>query len=141
MAAKTVPTKASVKAFVDAIPDPARRKDARALVKLMRDITGHRPVMWGSSIVGFGKYHYRYASGREGDWPLTGFSPRKRDITVYLMDGTRHYAARLRKLGGPKHSTGVSCLYLKGLEGVDLEVLAAVIRDSVARTRTLHPDG
>lgn len=138
MSVKTTPTRASVKAFIDAIPDQTKRGDARVLVKLMKEITGHRPVMWGPSIVGFGTYHYTYASGREGDWFLAGFSPRKRDLTVYLMGGTKRQAALLKKLG--KHSTGSSCLYLNRLEETDLKVLADLIRASVARIQEMYPE-
>lgn len=127
--AKTQPTKASVKKFLDGIQDETKRQDCLELVKMMKQITKAEPQMWGPSIVGFGSYHYKYASGREGDWFLTGFSPRKRDLTVYIMPGLREYDDLLAKLG--KHKTGVSCLYLKRLEDVDKKVLKQLIRDSV----------
>ena len=94
--------------------------------------------MWGSAIVGFGSYHYTYASGREGDWFLTGFSPRKQNLTVYIMPGFKQYTKQLEKLGKHKHS--VSCLYLKNLDYVDMEALAFMIGDSVRRMREMYPD-
>jgi len=126
---KTRPTRASVTAFLDGIGDERRRADCKALVKIMRRATGARPVMWGSSIVGFGRYRYRYESGREGDWFLTGFSPRKQALTIYVMAGFKRYGALMRKLG--RHRTGSSCLYLRSLEDVDLDVLEALITESV----------
>lgn len=126
---KTKKTQASVKAFVDGIQDEQQRKDSRALVTMIRKITGEKPKMWGTSIVGFGTYHYEYASGREGDWMLTGFSPRKGTLTLYIMSGFREYATLLRKLG--KHKTGKACLYIKRLDDVDLPTLKEMIRRSV----------
>lgn len=133
---KTKPTAASVSAFLGAIEDPERRADCKALARLMRRATGKTPKMWGPSIVGYGSYHYRYASGREGDWMLTGFSPRKRDLTVYVMSGFPRHAALMKKLG--KFKTGKSCLYLTRLADVDQEVLEELVRASaehVARTQ------
>jgi len=135
--AKTQPTKASVAAFLAAIPDEQRRKDCKAVAKLMQEVTGAKPVLWGTSIVGFGTYRYRSASGREGDWPVTGFSPRKNDLTLYIMPGFDRYADLLARLG--KHRTGKSCLYLKRLADVDLAVLKEIIGTSVgamAKKRT-----
>jgi hypothetical protein len=126
---KTRPTAASVTTFIAAIGDPGQRRDARVLVKLMRGVTGKRPKMWGSSIVGFGSYHYVYASGREGDWPLVAFSPRKGSTTVYVMTGFTRYGELLRKLG--KHKTAKSCLYIRSLEDVDTAVLRTLVADSV----------
>jgi hypothetical protein len=102
----------------------------------MQKITGATPAMWGNSIVGFGSYHYRYDSGREGDWFLTGFSPRKRELVLYLMSGVRSFPELLEKLG--PHRTGASCLYLRGLETVHLPTLKALIRRSVAEVRRKH---
>ena len=127
---KTQPTKASVAAFIAAIPDERRRKDCEAVAKLMQAATGAKPVLWGTSIVGFGTYRYRYASGREGDWPVTGFSPRKNDLTLYVMPGFERYADLLARLG--RHRTGKSCLYLKKLADVDLAVLRQILARSVA---------
>lgn len=133
---KTVPTKASVTAFLKAIPDERRRADCRALLKLMKRLTRARPVMWGPSIVGFGRYHYRYESGREGDWFLTGFSPRRQALTIYIMAGFNRYAALMRKLG--RHRTGSSCLYLRTLADVDMAALEALIAESVKHLRRTY---
>lgn len=132
-APKTRPTGASVRAFLDAIDDPERRADAKALAKLMRRVTGKAPRMWGPSIVGYGSTHYRYASGREGDWFVAGFSPRKQDLTVYGMSAFPRQAALLKELG--KHKTGKSCLYIKRLADVDTAVLEELVRRSVEHTR------
>ncbi len=117
-------------AFLNSIADANKRKDAKALLAMMKRITGKKPEMWGPSIVGFGRYHYKYASGREGDWFLTGFSPRAQNLTVYCMSGFRPLAAQLRKLG--KHQIGVGCLYFKTLDDLHLPTLESVIKQSVA---------
>ena len=126
---KTQRTAASVPAFLKSIADDDRRKDCQTLVRIMKRAVGAEPKMWGSSIVGFGHYHYKYASGRENDWFLAGFSPRKQDLTLYIMAGFDHYDALLAKLG--KHKTGKSCLYLKRLADVDVAVLEELISASV----------
>ena len=126
---KTRPTKVSVAAFLKTVADDERRGDCLALVKLMKQVTGAAPKMWGPSIVGFGSYHYGYASGREGDWPLVGFSPRKQDLTLYLMAGFARYDVMMAKLG--RHRTGKSCLYLKRLADVDMTVLKQLVTESV----------
>lgn len=126
---KTKPTKASVKEFLNKIPDKERRDDCFAVAKIMEEITGDKPKMWGPSIVGFGTWHYKYASGREGDWPVTGFSPRKRDLTLYLMMGFNKHTELMQKLG--KHSTGKSCLYIKRLSDIHLPTLKKLIKKSV----------
>jgi len=126
---KTKRNDASVVAFLDSIPDEQRRKDCRTVLKMMKEATGAPPRMWGKDIVGLGDYHYRYASGREGDWFLMGFSPRKQDLTLYLMAGYERYPELMRKLG--KHKTGKSCLYLKRLADVDVTVLTQLISASV----------
>ena len=118
-----------VNEFLDAVENPRRREDSRRVLELMRKVTGEPPKMWGSSIVGFGSYHYRYASGREGDWMITGFSPRKQNLTIYIMPGFSEFSELLARLG--KHKTSKSCLYLNKLEDVDLEVLAELVRESV----------
>lgn len=133
---KTTPTTASVRAFLDALKDETRRKDCRTLVRMMKQATKAQPKMWGPSIVGFGTYHYRYDSGREGDWFLTGFSPRKQALTLYIMAGFSRYDALLEKLG--THKTGRSCLYVKKLADVDLAVLQRLIDQSVAHLRRAH---
>ena len=130
---KTKPTKLSVTAFVGALTDPARRADARALVKLMGSAAGEKPKMWGPSIIGFGSYHYKYDSGREGDAPLIAFSPRKAATVLYNVISFSDSAALLAKLG--KHTTGKGCLYIKKLADVDLEVLKVMIRKSLAVSR------
>ncbi len=122
---KTKPNKASVKQFIDAIDDEAKRRDSRALLKMMKGITGARPKMWGESIVGFGDYHYRYASGREGDWFITGFSPRKQAMTVYLMCDISVHQPLLANLG--KYKIGKSCLYFKKLVDIDEAILRKLI--------------
>jgi hypothetical protein len=134
---KTKPTKLSVPAYIDAIADENRRADARTLVKLMQGATGEKAAMWGSAIVGFGSYHYKYESGREGDMPLIGFSPRKAATVLYLMLGTGNYAEQLAKLG--KHTTGKGCLYIKKLSDVDQKGLADLIAKCVAGMRAKYP--
>lgn len=134
---KTRKTNASPKAFLESIEDEGRRKDCATLVRIMQRATKAPPRMWGPSIVGFGSYHYVYESGREGDWFLTGFSPRKRDLTVYVMAGFDRYDALMKKLG--KHATGKSCLYLKRLEDVDVDVLEELVTASVKHLAKRYP--
>jgi hypothetical protein len=119
-----------VAAFIGTVQHPVRRRDAETLLGLMSRATGHEAVMWGSSIVGFGTYHYRYSSGREGDAPAAGFSPRKTATTVYLADGVGQHLALLERLG--PHESGVGCVYLKDLSAIDLDVLEELIRRSYA---------
>ncbi|MDE0061535.1 MAG: DUF1801 domain-containing protein, partial [Gammaproteobacteria bacterium] len=107
---KTRQNDGDVDAYLDSVENPNRREDARRIIVLMREITGEPPRMWGSSIVGFGSYHYTYASGREGDWPVVGFAPRKRNLVLYIMPGFARYESLLARLG--KHRTGKSCLYV-----------------------------
>ena len=126
---KTKPTDANVNKFLEGVTDEQRRKDCLTVLSLMRQITKQEPKMWGDSIVGFGSYHYKYASGQEGDWPLTGFSPRKTSLTIYVTPGLHRYAELLKKLG--KHSTGQSCLYIKKLADVDASVLKQLIAQGV----------
>jgi hypothetical protein len=134
---KTKPTNLSVAAFIDALTDETKRADAKALVKLMQSATGEKPKMWGPSIIGFGSYHYRYESGREGDMPLAGFSPRKAATVLYITAGLIDSEALLAKLG--KHTTGKACLYIKKLADVDQKVLEALVVKSVAATRARRP--
>ena len=126
---KTKQTDASVEKFLNQIPDEARREDCVQVAKIMQEITGSEPKMWGPSIVGFGTYHYKYATGREGDWMITGFSPRKQDLTLYIMPGFDQYAELMKQLG--KHRTGKSCLYIKRLSDVHVPTLKKLIRESV----------
>ena len=130
---KTKKTGASVREFLNGIEPEGKRKDARTVARIMKRATGARPEMWGPSIVGYGKYHYVYKSGREGDWMLAGFSPRKQALTLYIMSGFEGHASLMKKLG--KHSTGKSCLYIKKLEDIDLEVLEELIERSVEAVR------
>jgi hypothetical protein len=122
---KTKPTKQSVAAFIHAAGDKTKRDDANALVKMMQKATGEKPVMWGPSIVGFGSVHYAYESGREGDMPLLGFSPRKAATAIYGAIGFKGADALLAKLG--KHTTGKGCLYIKKLADVDQAVLEKIL--------------
>jgi hypothetical protein len=131
---KTKPTRLSVTAFLEGLSDPTRRADAKTLVKMMQSAAGEKPKMWGSSIIGFGSYHYRYDSGREGDMPQIAFSPRKAATVLYNMTGFTDSGALLAKLG--KHTTGKGCLYIKKLADVDQQVLEAMIRKSLAAART-----
>ena len=133
---KTKPTRLSVAAFIDAVTDPTRRADAKALLQLMQSAAGEKPRMWGSSIIGFGSYHYRYETGREGDMPLIGFSPRKAAIVLYNMTESGDSKALLTRLG--KHTTGKGCLYIKKLADVDQQVLEAMLVKSVAALRARH---
>jgi hypothetical protein len=129
---KTKLNDASVDEFIDNITDEQRRADCRAALKLMKKVTGAKPKMWGATIVGFGSYHYKYASGREGDWFQVGFSPRKQNLTLYIMDGFAKYDELMAKLG--KHKTGKSCLYVNKFADIDLAVLRELIEASVAHT-------
>jgi Domain of unknown function (DU1801) len=133
---KTVPSQSSVAAFVGSIPDAARRADAEALVHLLKDATGDEPRMWGPAIIGFGSYHYRYESGREGDMPLISFSPRKAATVLYNATQGRDAQALLARLG--KYSTGKGCLYIKKLADVDRDVLKAMMAASLAAVRERH---
>ena len=130
---KTKPTRSSVSAFISALSDETRRADAKVLLKVMQRATGEKPRMWGPSIVGFGSYHYSYETGREGDMPLAGFSPRKAAIVLYVMTGFSDCKRLLAKLG--KHTTGKVCLYVKKLADVDQEVLETLVVKSVAAMR------
>lgn len=133
---KTKQNKASVAAFLNAIDDKQKRADAKKIASMMRAATGSRAKMWGTAIVGFGSYHYKYASGREGDWMLVGFSPRKQNLTLYIMPGFSKFDALMAKLG--KHSTGKSCLYIKRLADVDAKVLEKLITGSVKHMRKTY---
>jgi hypothetical protein len=132
---KTKPTKASVDKFLNQVPDETRREDCFKVAKMMQEITGEKPKMWGPSIVGFGSYHYKYASGQEGDWPIAAFSPRKQDLTLYLLPGFQEDGELMQKLG--KHSTGKSCLYIKRLSDVHEPTLKKLVRQSVKRMKQI----
>jgi hypothetical protein len=136
---KTVPTVLSVDAFIDAVADDNQRADAKAIAAMMERLSGEKPAMWGPSIIGFGRYHYKYDSGREGEMCRIGFSPRKGQTVVYLIDGYAGKDAQLTRLG--KHKTGKSCLYIKRLSDVDAGVLEAMIADSLAHMDAKYPKG
>ena len=131
--AKTARSDARVEDYLSSVEPSARQADCRELLQMMQAIVGEAPAMWGASIVGFGRYHYVYASGREGDWMLTGFAGRKSALTVYIMDGFEPHASLLATLG--PYKTGKSCLYLKSLSAVDADVLRQIICESVANMR------
>src|SRR5436305_14802839 len=126
---KTRPTKVSVASFIDAVPDPSRRGDAKVLVRLMQRITREKPKMWGPSLIGFGSYHYKYDSGREGDMPVIAFAPRKSATVLYGVAAAAASTPVLSKLG--KHSSGKGCLYIKKLADVDAHILEALIVKSL----------
>ncbi len=133
---KTKKNNTSVTAFLNKVKNKQRREDCFEVLELMKDITNEEPKMWGSSIVGFGSYHYVYASGREGDWMVTGFSPRAQSLTLYIMAGFDRYEELMQKLG--KFKTGKSCLYLSKLEDVDQSVLKKLIKASVQHMKKRH---
>jgi hypothetical protein len=126
---KTKPNSGNVEAFLESVDDEKKKADSIEILSIMKEVTGEEPKMWGDSIVGFGSYHYKYASGREGDWFIAGFSPRKQNITLYLMCDISILEDQLQVLG--KYKTGKSCLYIKKLEDVDREVLKEMIRKTM----------
>jgi hypothetical protein len=134
---KTQPTSTSVADFIAAVPDPRRQEEAATIDAMMRRVSGQAPIMWGPSIIGYGSYHYRYDSGREGDMCRIGFSPRKAKLVVYIVDGFPGHAELLARLG--KHSTGVSCLYLNRLDAVDMAVLEELCSASWAEMSRRYP--
>lgn len=125
---KTRANKASVVEFIESVEHKKRQQDAKFLLKLMCEVTGEEPAMWGSSIIGFGSYHYKYASGKEGEWMRIGFSPRKQSMNLYIMNGFEEYRTLLNDLG--KHKIGKSCLYINKVEDIDIEVLKRMIHHS-----------
>ena len=133
---KTKATDVSVESYLSAIEDDSRRTDCETLARLMTKATNEQPKMWGTSIVGFGSYHYKYESGREGDSPLIGFSSRKGDITLYLESNFPRHEELLARLG--KHKTGKECLYIRRLSDVDLNVLEQLITDSLVERQDHH---
>ncbi|HMR64556.1 MAG TPA: DUF1801 domain-containing protein [Anaerolineae bacterium] len=134
---KTKPNDQSVEAFLNGIADNKKRQDSFTILELMQEVTGAEAKLWSDSIVGFGRYHYRYASGREGDWFLTGFSPRKQNLTLYIMAGFDQYEALLAQLG--KFKTGKSCLYIKKIEDIDLPTLRQLVQQSVDHMIRTNP--
>lgn len=134
---KTQANDRSVQAFLAGVADVRRREDCLTLVQMMQDVTGAPARMWGDTIVGFGSYHYTYASGRTGDWPLIAFSPRKANLTLYIMAGFEAYETLLSQLG--KHKTGKSCLYVKTLRDLDMDILKQLMTLSVEHMRATYP--
>ncbi len=134
---KTKQNNASVAAFLGGIEDQQQRADAKKIATMMRAATGSSAKMWGTAIVGFGSYHYKYASGQEGDWPLVGFSPRKQNLSVYILAGFSSFDKLMPKLG--KHKTGKSCLYIKHLDDIDEAILRKLIDGSVKYMRKKYP--
>lgn len=135
---KTKPTEVSVKEFIDKVENEQMRDDSRTLVKLMKKVTGENPKMWGPTIIGFGKYHYKYESGHEGYSCVAGFSPRKGNISVYVMNEGAKHQSLLKKLG--KHKMAKACLYIKKLDDVDLDVLEEIVKGSVESVKKKYPD-
>jgi len=133
---KTQPNNLNVTNFLNNVENAHKRADSFQLLALMEEITGCKAKMWGSSIVGFDTYHYKYKSGREGDWLLTGFSPRKQNISVYLMCGLANFSDLLKDLG--KHKISVSCLYIKKLEDINMDVLEAIIKRSINKIKEMY---
>ena len=134
---KTKVNDANVVAFLNGVADERKRQDCFAVLDLMQRVTGAEPKMWGASIVGFGAYHYVYATGNSGDWPLTGFAPRAQNITLYIISGFDQYQELMARLG--KYKTGKSCLYVKRLADVDLTVLEELVALSVEHMRRTNP--
>ena len=137
---KTKPMTVSVVEFLAKVEDPQKRADSRVLVEMMSRVTGKKPRMWGPTIVGFGEYHYKYASGHEGETCLTGFSPRKTEFSIYLYgspDGSEERNQLLDKLG--KHRMGKGCLYVKRLDQIDMDVLEQIVRNSVDSIKSMYP--
>lgn len=126
---KTQPTGQSVESFINALEDQQKTADSYSLIELMKDVTGCEPKMWGPSIIGFDQYHYKYESGREGNFLKVGFSPRKRELSIYLMCSFDKNEELMKKLG--KHRTGKSCLYVKKLKDIDMDVLKELVEESV----------
>ena len=134
---KTKPTEVSVEDFLRAVPDERKRADALVLCQLLREVTGSEPKMWGGSIVGFGTYTYTYGTGRTGDWPVTGFSPRKQNLTVYILPGFDRYDELLARLG--KFKIGKSCLYFNRLDDIDPDVLRSLVAESAKAMEAQYP--
>ena len=127
---KTKPTEVSPADFIASVDHDRRREDAETLLKWFEDVTGYAPKMWGPSLIGYGRYHYKYDSGREGDMLVTGFSPRKANLVMYIMPGYRDMGEKLARLG--KHKLGKSCLYINKLADIDMDVLREIVEDGVA---------
>ena len=135
---KTKKNRKSVEKFLDGVESEQRREDCFTVLELMQKVTGCKPAMWGDSLVGFGSYHYKNASGREGEWFVTGFSPRKQDLTLYIMSGFSKQGELMEKLG--KFKTGKACLYIKKLEDIHLPTLRKLVKESVVHLKKQYPD-
>jgi Domain of unknown function (DU1801) len=135
---KTKRNKGDVEAFLNSVSNEKKRQDSFTILELMKQVTGEQPEMWGESIVGFGSYHYKYESGREGDWFMTGFSPRKQNLTLYIMSGFGEYDHLLGQLG--KYKTGKSCLYINKIDDIDQDVLKELVKKSVEHMEETNPD-
>ena len=134
---KTRRTRSSVTAFIDSVENKRRRDDALVLLDVFQQLTGFEAALWGDSIIGFGEYHYESdRSQQKGDWPLTGFSPRKRNLTIYIMPGFSNYRDLLGQLG--KHKTSVSCIYINKLDDIDLNILKQIVSQSVDEMKSLY---
>ncbi len=133
---KTKPNDASVREFLDTIEDEAKRDDCYEIMNMMQEVSGEEPKMWGSSIIGYGTYHYKYASGREGDWMRIGFSPRKLNITLYLLAGVERNAEILSRIG--KYKNGKSCFYIKKLDDIDRKVLRELMTASLEHIEDIY---
>lgn len=134
---KTQQNDASVEGYLNSVENKRRREDSFKVLELMKEVTGEEPKMWGTSIVGFGEYHYKYASGREGDWMLVGFAPRKQSLTLYIMPGFEEYGELMADLG--KFKTGKSCLYINKLDDVDMDTLRELVHQSVEHMKATNP--
>lgn len=134
---KTKPTAKSVEEFLKKVENPTKREDSFEILKLMKEVTQEEPIMWGDSIVGFGSYRYKYSSGHEGEWPITGFSPRKQNLTIYIYPELDNYAELLNKLG--KFKTSKTCLYINKLKDVDIDVLKELVSESVKYMKEEYP--
>lgn len=133
---KTKPTKEKVEDFLNRIEDEQKRKDSFVILELMKQVTKLQPMMWGPSIVGFGSYRYKYASGQEADWPLAGFSPRKQNLTLYVMPGSGKLDDLLQKLG--KHKQSKACLYIKRLSDIDMPTLKKLVEVSFKLSKKVN---
>ena len=133
---KTQKNGADVEEFLNAVPDNKKRVDSFRVMQLMQEVTGEEPTMWGTSIVGYGDYHYRYESGREGDWFLVGFSPRKQNLTLYIMSGFDEYDELIGKLG--KYKMGKACIYVNKLEDLDEQVLRKLVKKSADHVKAKY---
>lgn len=134
---KTVQTDEPVVAFLDTIEPAKKREDSFALLEIFEETTGYKAKMWGDSIVGFGEYHYIYESGREGDSPLTGFSPRKQDLTIYIMSGFEHFQSLLSDIG--KHKSSKVCIYIKKVEDINVDILKKIVNESIKQMIDSNP--